>query len=732
MLVKFLPILLIIFQDAKSDSKVNDLKATFSYINTCDYYRVNNNGPLTIEFNNLKKYKTNETRYKNVEFKEVRIYYIHLDDQKDSTSKPCGFTMSTIQNDAGYHASFSIAYNEGNKFGSATNILPYCNIQLCELGLIFFDKNKNADVLNNINEVHKVDYAVLMVAKSTDNKMLLGVRLYHKVNIRLGLCPYINWVHKRGWIKLIPEDHIRNNGFFEEKNDYAHIIVPIYKKNYNTEEFICGKLKQPTLPDLLIGFKLKEDSSNKDIEGVINPLNEEIKCQSSDNPQYHYHFGYLETDTNYMSERLMEAIKIRDKDSKHKFYAGQKMYIYKWDSIKDGLENANHILRLSNPGVTEEVSCIKNLKSDIKANILPTIGSVDTIKKHQKKNIFYRLIKLDDLHQNYTFRCLSKVEGTNKAHMDEFYSRSAVFSIKNEEKPNIIYTLTKNEIKFDRENMDNYGSYRCKESKATKYFNKNVVTLDKVYYLPDEDSELSLGDLKNNNKQYIGCIKQYESLGEIKKIRIEFGENVRKPIDIVNFSNSTDGIDIKENLITYKTPLNVPGVIVKCIYQTPADTTFYTKREISFVIRGGTKNKNAIIVSNMKEKDVTEYVNNSTTWIATLVITVVLSCIIVIIVAHVIVRRIKKRKVGNCSSSSISYSGSSSLSKSSNKGSTGMSGIKKTATGKPENAFNLIVVKMNKNGNDSKTSTSSSNVTGNSTSTNLSKNHFKNVKLTAK
>uniref|UniRef100_A0A0K0EVS1 EGF-like domain-containing protein n=1 Tax=Strongyloides venezuelensis TaxID=75913 RepID=A0A0K0EVS1_STRVS len=728
MLVKFLPILLIIFQDVKSDSNDNDLTASFSYIDTCNYYNVNNNEELIIKFNKLKKYKTNVTRYENVEFNEVRIYYLHLEELKDNTSIPCGFIMSTITKDENHHASFSIAYNKGSKFGSAYTITPYCNIQMCELGLIFFDKNKNAGALNNINEIQKVDHTVLMVAKSTDNKMLLGVRQYHKVNIRLGLCPYINWVHKKGWIKLIPEDHIRNNGFFEEKNDYAHIIVPIYKKNYNTKEFICGKLIQPTLPDLLIGFKLKEDSSEKDIEGEINPLNEDIKCKSSDNPQYHYHFGYSETDTNYMSERIMESIKIRDKDSKHKFYAGQKIYIYKWDKIKDALENANSVLRLKDPTVTENVLCIKSLKSGIKANILPTIGSVDTIKKHQQKNIFYRLIKSDDLYKNYTFRCLSKVEGTNNGHMEEFYSRSAVFSIKNEEKPNIIYTLSNNEIKFERENMDNYGSYRCKESNATKAFNENVVTMNKVYYLPDEGSELTLDSSKNNNKQYIGCIKQYESLGEIKKIRMEFGENVRKPIDIDNFSNGTEKIVIKENLIIYKMPKGVPGVIVKCIYQTPADTTFYTKREISFVVKGGNKNKNVTIYATNSNKAVIHYENNLTVWIAAIVITVILLCIMIIIVAHILVRGTTKRKVGKSWESSLSNSGSSSLSKNSNIDSSGLRGIKKTIKGQSNEDLNLIILKY---GRSSKTSTSS-NVTENSSSTNHAKNYFKNVKIVAK
>uniref|UniRef100_A0A0K0FZK4 DUF4238 domain-containing protein n=1 Tax=Strongyloides venezuelensis TaxID=75913 RepID=A0A0K0FZK4_STRVS len=280
-----------------------------------------------------------------------------------------------------------------------------------------------------------------------------------------------------------------------------------------------------------------------------------------------------------MPERMIDVTKIRNKNSKHKFYARQKMYIYKWDSISNVFRKPDiHFGISGSPDVTDEVSCIKNLKNDIKANILPTIESVDSIQKHKEKNILYRHIKLNDIYQNFIFRCLSKIEGINKAHMDEFYSRAAEYSIKNEEKPNIIYTSSKNVITFDRENIDNYGSYRCKELKTTKFFSKSVITMDKVYYLPDEGSELSLKDLKGNNKQYIGYVKQYEFLGEIKKIRIEFGDNVRKPINIENFSKTTNEIDIKENLVIYKSPKDVFGALITCIYQTPAETTFYTKR----------------------------------------------------------------------------------------------------------------------------------------------------------
>uniref|UniRef100_A0A0N5CAA0 Ig-like domain-containing protein n=1 Tax=Strongyloides papillosus TaxID=174720 RepID=A0A0N5CAA0_STREA len=684
---------------------------------------------MTINFNSLEKYETEKKRYLNVKFKEIGIVHIPWDNFKSDFG---GFAVRYDFSRPIYDISYAVGYYEGNNYDYLKLHYVLCNIRQCDLGLMFFVKTQDAWDLNNVNDVRTIENTVLLTIKSSDNMMLLSTRPYHKVNIRIGLCPYINWVPRKGLLKFLPENHIKDNGFFEEENGYAHIVVPFYKKNYATKEFICGKLKQPTMPDLLIGFKLKEDDKNIEIAGVVDPLKEEIKCKSSDDPRHYYHFGYSEIDTNYMSDRIMDAMEIRNKDSNYKFYAGQKIYIYKWKNIAGELINHNKIIRLThNPGV-EEQPCIKNLKNDIQANILPTIGSVDSIQKHQKKNIFYRLIKLNDLNKIHTFRCLSKVEGMNQVHMDEFYSRSAVFSIKNEEKPNIIYTLTKNEIIFDRENISNYGSYRCKESKVTRVFNKNVVTMDKVYYLPDENSELPLEDLKNSNKQYIGCIKQYESLGEIKKIRIEFGENVRDPVDIDNFSNGPDKIDIKENLIILNTPKDVPGVIVKCIYQTPADTTFYTKREIHFHIIGCTEAINDTRLNEMKKNIVTQGGCNTTPWIIGIVVTVILFCIIMIILISLLVRKTEKEKYGNSSSMSLSSSMSSNRSKSGNNGSSGMGGVRNTTAGRRRNAFKSTVLKTKKNGKDSKSSTSSRNVTRNSTSSNLSKNYAKNFKLVAK
>uniref|UniRef100_A0A0K0EVS0 EGF-like domain-containing protein n=1 Tax=Strongyloides venezuelensis TaxID=75913 RepID=A0A0K0EVS0_STRVS len=728
MLVKFLPILLFIFQDAIYISSSNVAENGKVYLRESNCDTAGDGGdisnPITINFNELVKYEKDIKEYQNVNFNEIRI--LHLDWDRINNhpanidNRYCGLKVVPGVGSDNYYITYSAAYNEGNNFDDISKYAVKCTVQQCDIGLVFFDKNKKTKDLNKVYMKHTVEHAVLMVIKSSDNKMILGNRPYHNVNIRLGICPYLEWVPKKGEIKFIPEEGIFNNGYNEKINGYAHIVVPFYKKNYDSDLFICGKLKQPTLPDLLIGFKLRDESRNIEVSGEFNPLKDDIRCHYSNDPQYFYHFGYSETNTNFMSERIMDVIGIRQKDSKYNFYAGQKIYIYNWKNIADGLKNVDSHLRLDKPRYTEEPRCIRNLKSDIKATILPTIGSVDLIQRHQKKNLLYRLIKSDDLDKQFSFKCLSKVEGANNGHMEEFYSRSAELSIKNEEKPNIIYTLSKNQIIFNRKNMDNYGSYRCKESKATTYFNKNIITMDKVYYLPNENSELSLGNTKFNkkNEQYIGCIKQYESLGVIKKMRIEFGENVMNPINIDDFSNATDKIDIKENLIIYKTPTDVPGVIIQCTYETPAETTFFTKKEIHFFNWEEVENKNDTITTLMSEKTVNKFVCNSTPWIIGIVCIVILFCIIIIIMVLLIIRKIRKRKANNMSLSSFE---SSVLYGSKNKGSSVISGSLSTTTNKSRSAFKSTASKSR---NDSRSSASSKNISRNSTSRNQDKKKF--------
>uniref|UniRef100_A0A0K0FGE8 EGF-like domain-containing protein n=1 Tax=Strongyloides venezuelensis TaxID=75913 RepID=A0A0K0FGE8_STRVS len=741
MLVKILPILFIISNDISSYSQNNDYESVVIQENNCPFTLLAEQKIITIRFNALKKYDTEQRQYENIKFKEIRILHLEWDEVKRIAlhGKLCGLTVGIDDTSIRkYNITYSTGYYVGHNFDNIIEPI-YCNIQQCDLGLVFFDRTKNAEILNDLKKNHTVEHAVLMVVKSSDNKMLLGIRSHHKVNIILGICPYINWVQKKGVLKFIPEEHIRDNGYTEESNKFSHIVVPFYKKNENSDEFICGKLKQPTMPDFLIGFKLSEDNEDKTISEDINPLEDELKCKSGGAIEKHCHFGYLEKDTNYMSERIMEVIKVRSKSLTYNFYAGQKIYIYFCEKIFKSLENTSKHLRLKKPHITERVSCIRNLKKGIKANILPSIGSVDSIKKNERLNIFYRLIQPDDLNKKHSFRCLSKVNGTNKAHMEEFYSRTAKFSIKSEEDPNIVYTSSKNEIAFIDKEIKNYGSYRCKESDPISLFDKNFITMDKVYYLPYEGAEMKFVEshVDDTYQSDIGCNKQYETFGELKKMTIIFGQNVSDPISIEDFSNSTDTIDIKEGKIIYKPPKDVLGVTIECTYKTPAETTFYTRKD-TFISKShdtGVKNNATKVIT--KEKVVTQVKNNSTPWVIGIVIAVILFCTIVIVVAYLIVRRIKKRRAEN--SLSLSFTGVSNLSKSSSKGSRSMSGSKSKTRGGSRSTSKSNASKTARSGKNSKSGTRSSNFTSNTTrnsksttSTNRGKNYYNNVKLAAK
>uniref|UniRef100_A0A0K0EZ92 Ig-like domain-containing protein n=1 Tax=Strongyloides venezuelensis TaxID=75913 RepID=A0A0K0EZ92_STRVS len=725
----------------------------------CDYYvskRVYKE-ILTIKFNELEIYKTELKQHENVRFNEIKIFKLsweYIKAKAFNKDEFCGLGLTTIRTEAilsegklknvrakfNYEISYSTGYYLGNNFDDFTKAAIWCNIQQCDMGLFFFDEQKNAEVLNNVKQIHTVDYAVLVVIESKDNRMLLGTRPHHKIDIIISLCPYINWVPKKGLLEFIPEAHIKDNGYFEKGNLFAHIVVPFYKKNGDSNEFICGKLKQIVLPDLLIGYTLREDIGNRAISGYINPLHNELKCDYLGSISRHYHFGYMETDTNYMSERIMEPIKVRENDTTYNFYAGQKIYIYNWTKFDEAMKNRNDHERLIDPNVIEKASCIKNLKSDIKAYILPTIGSVDSIKRHEGKNIFYRLIKSDELDNKYSFRCLTKTVEKNKGHMEEFYSRSTEFAIKNEEDPNVVYTSSQNIINFKHKEINNYGSYRCKDMKTTRLFNKTIITMDKVYYLPYEGAEMEFAEshVDDTYQSDIGCNKQYGTFGLLKKITIKFGQNVSDPISIEDFSNSTDTIDIKEGKILYKPPKDILGVTVECTYKTLAETTFYTRKD-TFISKShdtGVKNNATKVIT--KEKVVNQVKNSSTSWVIGIMIAVILFCIIIIVVAYLIVRRIKKRRAEDSLSPS-SFSGVSNLSKSNSKGSRSMSGSKSRTKGGSKSTSKLTASKTTRSGKGSRTGTRSSNVTSNtirnsrsSVSTNRGKNYYKNVKLAAK
>ncbi|CEF61704.1 Hypothetical protein SRAE_0000081400, partial [Strongyloides ratti] len=160
--------------------------------------------PTFIKFklHNLENFKTNLTTFENIRFQNPKILYIDWDELQSKTNNSnitYGFYMSPIKNTGMYKISLTAAYNDGFTFDEHQFT---CAIYQCEIGYVIFDKKLNTEKLNEKGNIYTVEYVVLVVIKSLNNIIVLQEVDYHKMNINIGLCPYINWVSKKGPVKF--------------------------------------------------------------------------------------------------------------------------------------------------------------------------------------------------------------------------------------------------------------------------------------------------------------------------------------------------------------------------------------------------------------------------------------------------------------------------------------------------------------------------------------------------
>ncbi|CEF61638.1 Hypothetical protein SRAE_0000075300, partial [Strongyloides ratti] len=291
---------------------------------------------MQIKLHNLENFKTNLTKFENVRFQNFKILYIDWDElqkKNHNSNTTLGFYIGT-KNTGMYKISYTVGYYDGFTFDGLEERPIICTVNQCDFGYFFFDKELNYEKLNEKGNIYTVEYAVLLIVKSLSNIIVLQEVSYHKMNINIGLCPYINWVSKKGPLKFIPEDHIKDNGYFESSNGNAHIIIPFFKKSLDSNFFSCGKFKQPTLNDISIGYNLKYQNNENRYERKINPSHDNINCKNENDQEKYYFFAYSENYTNYMGERRMDKIDISF-DKNYKIYAGQSIYIYPRGKIEN-------------------------------------------------------------------------------------------------------------------------------------------------------------------------------------------------------------------------------------------------------------------------------------------------------------------------------------------------------------------------------------------------------------
>ncbi|CEF66018.1 Hypothetical protein SRAE_2000069100 [Strongyloides ratti] len=346
-----------------------------------------------------------------------------------------------------------------------------------------------------------------------------------------------------------------------------------------------------------------------------------------------------------MGEIRMDKIDI-SYDKNYKIYAGQSIYIYPRGRIEHYIKTRSKVVRLSKPWDVEQPKCVLELENNIKATILPTLGSLNFVKYNQHNKMFYQFIQKKDFDKKQELKCLSKVEGENKDHLDEFYSKAAEFTIINFNNKINISKKISNEIIFDSFKMDNFGAYICKDSNYTKFYNKNIISLEKIYFIPENGTEIILNDVKleGNISQYAGCQRSYKPFSSTIKIKVDFIENNKSSTVIGKFPTLSEGIEIENNQVIYKDYGNITNITIQCEYETVFNTIFSTKQNFIFYDRKFIRYKTKVVKDSNNSQSFFDKASNSMLYIISFVLIVIFFCTVIVIIVVVMKKR-KKRKL---------------------------------------------------------------------------------------
>uniref|UniRef100_A0A0N4ZGN9 6-cysteine protein n=1 Tax=Parastrongyloides trichosuri TaxID=131310 RepID=A0A0N4ZGN9_PARTI len=558
-----------------------------------------------VDINKLQNFNKTITKFKNIRLEEpVKIYQLDCFGKLSSRDR-YGVFINQKEKPNYYMSYLDEKLRQFYYSGVERPYAADCYFRRCDMGLFFLSKHYNFVNLNDLSRILYVDYGVVVEIKTNDNIFLLETVYYSNTKIKATVCPYINWIGNLSVFKYTPEPHLDVNGYLKPSNNRANIITTIYPKDNNYKFFKCGVLKQVTLPDLNIGYKLKRIYEEMNYEGDINVLKEEINCEKIKESNKLYHFVYLPRQSNYKKKLLMEK-----SDKYNKFYSDEIILLYEKDKIDKSISGDGgqvHVYEYAPP--IKKPTCIRKVQNDTPSTLLPTIESLKLIKFDLESNIYYIFVKKSNLLQNIPIKCLTKFENDKRNNYDMFYSKAAVLSVIRSKDRNKPTPITFKEIEFEL-SMNNFGSYRCFASNKTKSFNDKAITFGDSYLLPENNLKIKLDGVAvgSDSQTLASCIINYKEIGSLKKFTVQYEEDGVKTITFSNFTESNEDILIKDNKVYYEKRFNYKIVLVICLYESLVKTSFETNQNFIYP----TINEKIIIRNHDDQKNQTGKNNLST------------------------------------------------------------------------------------------------------------------------
>uniref|UniRef100_A0A0N4ZE11 Ig-like domain-containing protein n=1 Tax=Parastrongyloides trichosuri TaxID=131310 RepID=A0A0N4ZE11_PARTI len=288
-------------------------------------------------------------------------------------------------------------------------------------------------------------------------------------------------------------------------------------------------------------------------------------------------------ESNFMGAIFMDKIDASI-SQKYKLYSESTILYYDKNKIESQVVHDHPMIVLGKSDIRESPLCIRKLKSNIKAILLPVIGTLDTIKYNEISSIYYSLMKESDLNKKHPVYCLSKVDKDEYYRYDQFYSRAAnILVVNTKQKENGSVAIQK-EIEFTK-TMNGFGKYSCNVTRATPAYKNNLITITNTYFLPADNVVFNLTDIVFNNNHsdnLASCIGKYDDWGKLKFMNIRKQGLNALTISINDFSSSNKNILIKGNKIYLNENSKLTKVEVACTYVTNVNTSFITRQNFNF------------------------------------------------------------------------------------------------------------------------------------------------------
>uniref|UniRef100_A0AAF5CY92 Ig-like domain-containing protein n=1 Tax=Strongyloides stercoralis TaxID=6248 RepID=A0AAF5CY92_STRER len=434
-----------------------------------------------------------------------------------------------------------------------------CTIDSCTFGLKFILNNKHYTDLLSYNKIIEPDYSLLIMFKMREDKLSLKTVSFGGHNYPLYFCPTKNWFTNESNISFQADENILNIHDWKGL-DSKKILVPIFPQTIDSEFFVCGIIKQPTLSDIKVGYNIKRNNE-KDMAILEN-------CNISISDLY-FLFTYLDTEYSYDGRRKM----IKADHNNNDIFYGEIYYFYSYyNSI--GMINQSLINEPLKPRCL-----IKSKSAEKNSIIVPRFLWNNDLILFKKNNINYYVIDQKFYNRYFIGRCL-RYEGIHSdPSLDKFFLHAVDLELRKETFDNDEFFDTDN-IVFTKDNLNSYGYYTCNILSGSKNFFINNIAVENVYIIPENHSIFYYPTINSKEEapKTPPCKKSYGNYSYLTHIKVNFFNTSENNISInMNSNNSAEGNSSNVNLKDFN-----EDFYVTCIYKTIVDTIFEIQQPFNY------------------------------------------------------------------------------------------------------------------------------------------------------